>query len=587
MSNRLAQQTSPYLALHAHDPVDWYPWGEEAFALARETRKPIFLSVGYASCHWCHVMHRESFKDPATARVLNDRFVSIKVDRESRPDVDEVYMAYVVAANGHGGWPMSVFLTPELIPVVGGTYFPPVRAYGVPAFSEVLEQVHRAFTQRGDEVADGSQEALGYLRAMFAPVKPSHIAMEPIEKTARALIASVDPQHGGFGGAPKFPQAPVTDFLLDYHRATGNERALDAVESTMECMVRGGIYDQAGGGISRYATDAAWLIPHFEKMLYDNGMLLTTLAALHHLRPRDEWAYAIRQTAEFLQRDLSTPSGALASSLSADTEGEEGKTYVWSFEELAGLLGEQELALAEECLSVTRAGNWEDVNILTRPDGRDGRSEQVDRLLARLFEERRKRTQPDRDDKVIVSWNALAARGLMAGGIAIGDESIANRGVHLTRALLDQAVDANDGVVRIVGADDGIRLLEDAAGLAVACLDAWRLSGDDKLLAAAGRLMQKARDRFYDGDGTWYMTPEDTELPVRPREQHDSPLPSGPSLAALASLQLALATGDDIHRQAAEKTLARLISLAERSPFAAGTALSAALGLAMSEVGTG
>ena len=255
MTNRLAEQTSPYLRIHSEDPVDWFPWGEEAFARARDEGKPIFLSIGYASCHWCHVMHRESFKDPVIAEMLNDRFVSVKVDRESRPDVDEVYMAYVVAANGHGGWPMTVFLTPELVPVVGGTYFPPERSFGIPSFAEVLEQVGSAFYDRNAEVLEASGEAAGYLRAMFAPVKPSEITSETVEKVARTLVASTDPQHGGFGGAPKFPQAPVTDFLLHYHAATGDPRALKAVETTVECMVRGGIYDQAGGGLARYATE--------------------------------------------------------------------------------------------------------------------------------------------------------------------------------------------------------------------------------------------------------------------------------------------------------------------------------------------
>lgn len=573
MTNRLASERSPYLALHGNDPVDWYPWGPEAHERARQERRPVFLSVGYASCHWCHVMQRESFKDPAIAEVLNERFVSIKVDRESRPDIDEVYMAYVVAANGHGGWPMSVFLTPDLVPIMGGTYFPPVRTFGMPSFSEVLEQVAVTFEHAPGDVEKAAGQAAEYLRAMFAPMPPSPVTQDVVDKAARTLIASADPRHGGFGKAPKFPQAPVTDFLLAYHEALDAPRALAAAEFAVERMIRGGIYDQAGGGIARYATDDEWLVPHFEKMLYDNGMLLSTLAALHLLAPRDEWAHAMRETAAFLERDLRV-EGGYASSLSADTLGEEGATYVWSHADLAEHLSHEELGLAETHLGITPGGNWEGTSILTRSSGRDADAEKVDALLIKLLRMRGDRPQPDVDDKVIVSWNALAARGLISAGDAIGDAALTARGIALVRSLIDSAVSPEGDVARIVGSEEP-GVLEDAVGLAAAALAAWRATEDAEMMSNAKRLFDRAVAHFHEGDGVWYMTPAATDLPIRPREQHDSPLPSGPSLAAGVALALGVGTGDADYIELASATLARQTGLADRSPFAAGTALEA------------
>ena len=576
MPNRLATETSPYLRLHADDPVDWHPWGQEAFDLARDTGRPIFLSIGYASCHWCHVMHRESFRDPATAAALNDGFVSIKVDRESRPDVDEVYMAYVVAANGHGGWPMTVFLTPQLLPVFGGTYFPPESAHNMPSFLDVLDEVSGAFGDR-PHVADATAEsAMEYLRVMFEPPLAQMPGAALLHRSADEILGSVDRVHGGFGGAPKFPQAPVTDFLLAYYRFAGDDRALDAAEAQLRAMLRGGIFDQAGGGIARYTVDDNWLVPHFEKMLYDNAQLLTSLAALHTERPHDEWAHAMRATADFLERDLTSPGGALYSSLSADTLGDEGATYVWTYDELAEFLPPADLAIAEDYLGVTLDGNWEGCNVLTRCGGRAEAAETVDRVLAELLAERLQRPQPEVDTKVLVSWNALAARGLMVAGAALDDAALAERGVALTRHLLEQAVAADGGVVHLLGdeASEGVRLAEDAAALALAAVLAHEATGDTGLLASAIRILDRAVDLFAE-DGVWFMTPADTELPLRPREQHDSPTSTGASLAALAALRLWRVTEEPRFRALAEDTLSRMVPIAEHSPFAAGTALVA------------
>jgi uncharacterized protein len=577
MPNRLADETSPYLRMHADDPVDWHPWGTEAFDLARDTGRPIFLSVGYASCHWCHVMHRESFRDQATADALNDRFVPVKVDRESRPDVDEVYMAYVVAANGHGGWPMSVFLTSQLLPVFGGTYFPPESAHNMPSFLDVLDEVSGAFGDR-PHVADATAEsAIEYLRVMFAPPLAELPGAALLHRSADDLLCQVDRAHGGFGGAPKFPQAPVTDFLLAYHGFTGDERALEAASAQMRAMVRGGIFDQAGGGIARYTVDDNWLVPHFEKMLYDNAQLLTMLAELHAAAPDEEWAHAMRSTADFLDRDLAAPGGAFASSLSADTLGEEGATYVWTYDDLADFLPPRDLALAEDYLGVTLNGNWEEgVNILTRHEGRAKDAEAVDRVLGELLAERQQRPQPDVDTKMLVSWNALAARGLLGAGEALDDAGLIERGVQLTRHLLERAVADDGGVVHLLGdkASEGVRLVEDASALALAAVLAHEADGDSSLLASAIKILDHAEHLFAE-DGVWYMTPADTELPLRPREQHDSPTPTGASLAALAALRIWRLTEEPRFRALAEDALARMVPIAERSPLAAGTALAA------------
>jgi uncharacterized protein YyaL (SSP411 family) len=580
MPNHLADKTSPYLRAHADDPVDWYPWGDEAFTRAQELDRPIFLSIGYASCHWCHVMHRESFADSPIAEQLNASFVSIKVDREERPDVDELYMAYVVAANGHGGWPMSVFLTPELVPFFGGTYFPPEPRHGTPGFSHVLGQLQSVFLTRRGEIEKIAEETLSHTAAMFAPAEPVDITRELVDAAADRLVSQADPRHGGFGPAPKFPQAPVTDFLLEHHLATGNAPSLAVVETALEAMVRGGIYDQAGGGIARYAVDAAWVVPHFEKMLYDNALLLSTLACLHRIAPRDEWAHAMRGTIAFLERDLEV-DGFFASSLDADTLGKEGATYVWSYEELTGLLDADELALARDQLGVTPDGNFEGANILVRPAGRRRDAERADDVLGKLLSARRLRPQPARDDKIIVSWNALAARGLMRAGDALGDAEFIERGVSLTRMLIDHAVHDDGNVQRLVGdsASSEVRILEDAAGLALAALEAADFADDEALVTSARHAYDVAYDAFCDGEGTWYVAPFDTELPVRPRDRHDNPTPSGAALAALAALRLGAATGETPYRSICEQAVARLAPAAFRSPSGAGAALSAMLEL--------
>jgi len=579
MPSPLAAAVSPYLRQHAEDPVAWFAWGPDAFSSAREQQKPIFLSVGYAACHWCHVMHRESFADEATAKALNDGFVAIKVDREELPHVDEVYMSYIVATSGGGGWPMSVFLTPELRPFFGGTYFPAEARGGMPAFRDVLSEVARAWSEDRASVEFTAMGAHDYLGAMTAVPRPTELSAQIVGDAAHTVLRFADPVRGGFGAAPKFPQAPVTDFLLAYHNESDDDTALDAVEAALRAMVRGGIYDQAGGGIARYATDAAWLVPHFEKMLYDNAQLLSTLARLHGKRPCDEWAHAMRQTAEFLVRDLSAPAGGFCAALDADTGGIEGAPYVWTRDELAAFLSADELALAEDSLGVTAGGNWEGTTILTRADGRAGDAQAVDALLVRILEQRSLRPQPAVDTKVVTSWNALAARGLIAAGRVLADDSLMRAGLDTVAFLLDSAVDG-EHVVHVV--DDPavavVRLAEDYAGLVAACLDAHDATGDREFLARAISLHAEAQRLFVFHGAVW-MIPSTTELPVRPRERHDGPTPTGAALMAANALRLSRLAEDPEQHSLARELLERLATDAAEFPLAHGTALEALVGL--------
>ncbi|HEY3318080.1 MAG TPA: thioredoxin domain-containing protein [Coriobacteriia bacterium] len=572
--NRLAGSRSPYLLMHAEDPIDWRPWGKEALAFARETQRPIFLSSGYSACHWCHVMHRDSFTDPEIAEILNESFVPVKVDRELRPDVDSVYMDYVVATTGHGGWPMSVFLSPEGLPLLGGTYFPKTPLPRTPAFREVVLTVRDVWQNDRASAEKAGQAALAFLAEQVAPKAAEPPTPPLIDYAAESMLRGSDQVHGGFGDAPKFPQAPVLLFLLAYAQRTGDPEVLYQTESAVQAMLGGGIFDQAGGGIARYATDEAWLVPHFEKMLYDNGLLLSVLGRLYALAQQDEYAHAARQTAAFLQRDLAAPGGGFYAALSADTDGVEGATYVWRYEELAEILTAEELQTAERHLGVTREGNWEGTNILTRREGREEEPEAVDRVLERILQARSGRPQPDVDTKVLTSWNALAARGLMEAGGAIGDREMTGLGVAVVRTLLDAVSDAE--VPRESSERGGVRLLEDHAALVAACLTAYETLGEESFLADAERLQSSAVERFEDG-GLLYMTEADTELPVRPREQGDTPTPSGPATLVENALRLHALTGEQGYLEWAGAALPQFHKLEEFAPEHAGTSLLAAM----------
>ncbi len=544
--NGLDRESSAYLRAHANDPVKWHPWNAKTFATARKLNRPIFLSIGYQSCHWCHVMQRESFRDADTAAILSRLCIPVKVDREVRPDVDALYMAYVQASTGSGGWPMSVFLTPDGAPFFGGTYFPrisPGERY--PAFRDVLEVVRSSWVLSREHTDEVAEEALDFLRTQqLGAHKP--LTRHILDDAATHILASEDPRHGGFGGSPKFPQATQLSFLAAYTALSNDERPAQSALRALLAMVRGGVFDHAGGGLFRYSVDEQWLVPHFEKMLYDQGLLLSTIAQLAPFADsttRDELAQIARSTGRFLTRDLPRPDGGFYSSIDAEAGGVEGDTYVWTHDELATFLTPAELELAEEFLGVSEAGNWErHTTILTRRAGRDAEGDQagaVNAVLDRIFQERAARTQPAVIDNTIVSWNALAARGLIEAGHALSEPELVTAGLSAVDWLCDTAVWRTD-VLHAIGdrsvAD--IRFLEDAANTVAALLAAHTTGERPKALKLARKLHNATSKRFTTDSGL-VMSVGDPLLPMSVIEQDDAPTPAGASVHAENELQLA------------------------------------------------
>ncbi|HWH24526.1 MAG TPA: thioredoxin domain-containing protein, partial [Candidatus Limnocylindria bacterium] len=428
-TNRLASETSPYLLQHAHNPVDWYPWGEEALALARAEERPIFLSIGYAACHWCHVMERESFEDKQTARLLNEHFVAVKVDREERPDLDAIYMDAVQQMTGQGGWPMSVFLTPDGRPFYAGTYFPDQPRHGMPSFRQVLEGVAAAWRERRDDVEQAGSKVAAAIdaatraQAAAAPAAGERLAGWMLDAAVVAFERTFDARHGGWGGAPKFPQPMAIDFLLREHLRSADARPLAMARRSLDALAAGGIYDHLGGGFARYATDERWLVPHFEKMLYDNALLVRAFSHAWQITGEPRYAEVVAETIAFVEREMTAPDGGFISSLDADTDGDEGGTYVWQKAEIDSLLG-REAALFADAYGVTAGGNWEGRTILSRVRTDEELAAAVgiapeavrERLSAarrKLFAARQQRPQPARDEKVLAAWN-----GLMIGALA-------------------------------------------------------------------------------------------------------------------------------------------------------------------------
>ncbi|MDO8963657.1 MAG: DUF255 domain-containing protein [Coriobacteriia bacterium] len=579
MPNRLADAASPYLRQHADDPVDWHPWGDEAFALAAELDRPVFLSCGYSACHWCHVMQRESFRDADTAALLNARFVSIKVDRELRPDVDALYMDYVAASTGSGGWPMTVFLTPGKLPLVAGTYFPKKARAGLPSFTDVLRSVDAAYRDDAARLADVAAQARDFLVARAAPRHAEPIDRPLIDAAASSLLKFADVVHGGFGGAPKFPQWPLLGFLAAYQRHSPEPDIEFVLELTLTAILRGGTFDQVGGGVHRYAVDADWRVPHFEKMLCDQGLLLSALAAAAPFATSDairaEYAHAARQTAAFLQRELSLPGGGFCASLSAEAGGEEGEPYEWTRAQLEAALDTADLAMAEAFLGAPAAGDTRALT-LTRAGGREGDADALDAILLLLLAARQSRPHPDRDEKLLTGWNAIAARGLLDAARAFGDDAMASLGLN-TALVCDRAA-GDDGVVREPSdpSTAGVRLIEDAAHLVAALLTAAEVTGDESLRRRAEAVHADTLARFADGPRL-FATAADTDLPVRPREEGDGAVPSGSSTVIENAVRLGAAGCGDAHLTFAGEALAEWWAVIDMSPEHAGSALSAAL----------
>lgn len=581
--NRLAKETSPYLLQHAHNPVEWYPWGDEAFARARTENRPVLLSVGYSACHWCHVMERESFENENTARVMNELFVNVKVDREERPDVDSIYMQAVQAMNGHGGWPMTVFLTPELVPFWGGTYFPPEDRHGMPSFTRVLQAVSDAYRHRQDDV----QRVASSMREMYASTRDrarstGALSREHLARAMRSLLAQHDQRHGGFGDAPKFPQPMAMEFLLQQWARTGNEAALEVVRHTFRRMARGGIYDQVGGGFARYSVDAYWLVPHFEKMLYDNALLLRVGVHLAQANDTaktgdDEPRRVCFEIIEWLRREMTSPGGGFYSTLDADSEGEEGKFYLWDEAELRALLGSDANAMMEYW-GVTAAGNFEGRNILTVAHDTPPRGVKVDARQV-LYEARAKRVWPGKDEKILSSWNGLMLRAVAEASRVFGDALHRDLAVKNGEFLFREMVKGGrvyrshkDGVSRIPG------FLEDYAAVALGSLALYELTFERAWLDRARALADSMVEWFWDDDAqAFFDTPSDGEnLVTRPRDTTDNATPSGTSLAAELLLRIGDVLGDADMTRRGGFVLETVSEPMSRYPLAFGHALTAA-----------
>jgi len=582
-TNRLALETSPYLQQHAHNPVDWYPWGPEALGRARTEEKPIFLSIGYAACHWCHVMERESFEDPATAELMNREFVAIKVDREERPDLDDVYLAAVQAMTGSGGWPLNVFLTTELQPFFGGTYFPPDDRHGMPSFPRVLAAVADAWhTRRAEVVGQGGMLAAHLREQLEVPPGRAEPELTQLDAAVARLTAAFDGRNGGFGGAPKFPAPMTLEFLLRMWRRGGDPAVLRMVTTTLDRMAAGGIHDQLGGGFARYATDAIWLVPHFEKMLYDNAQLAHAYLEAYRATGEERYRAIVISTLDFMLDELATSDGGLASALDADSEGEEGRFYVWSYDEFSAVLRDAGLEDAQAGVLVaywglTAEGNWEGRTVLSVV-GPAPPADLLDVARAALLDARSRRIRPARDDKAIAAWNGLALRALAEAGLTLDHH----------RYL--EAADALGGFVRGTLLRDGDRLwrtarnreahtpafLEDYACLADGFLTLHGALGRADDLELTRRLIQRAVSDFWDdaSGAFWDTSGEHDAIVARPRSVVDGATPSGNAVAADVLLKLALLTGEaDLDRRA-RSILGVVAGGLDRQPSAFGRMLS-------------
>jgi uncharacterized protein YyaL (SSP411 family) len=584
--NRLASETSPYLLQHARNPVDWYPWGDEAFERARREDKPVLLSVGYAACHWCHVMERESFEDEATAALMNAHFVSVKVDREERPDVDAIYMDAVQAMTGSGGWPMTAFLTPEGRPFYAGTYFPPEPRHGMPAFRQVLTGIAQAWRDRRDEVMErGARVVAAIGRSAELTGSDAPLDDDAAVAAMDTLRSGFDPRWGGFGGAPKFPQPTTLGFVL--RRAVrGAAGALEMVKTTLDRMADGGIHDQVGGGFARYATDAAWHVPHFEKMLYDNAQLAQLYTRAWQVTGEERYRSVVADTLDHLLRDMRDPGGGFWSSQDADSEGVEGRFFVWSWEELLGLVGEP----VARAFGALPEGNWEGTNVLWHPRpvaavaeeaamGTDELARRVEEARAVLFAAREERVRPRIDDKVLTAWNAIAVSALAEAGRAMDVAGYVEAARTCAAFLLDHLRDERGRVLRSWrgGVAGRPGFADDHALLASALLTLYETTFELRWFEASRTLAEGLLERFHDEErGGFFQTAADAErLVVRPKELYDHATPSGNAAAAEVLLRLAALTGEARYEEAALGALRLVRDVMGRAPTAFGHALSA------------
>jgi uncharacterized protein YyaL (SSP411 family) len=579
--NRLHLETSPYLLQHKDNPVAWHAWGPEAFETARRENKPVLLSVGYAACHWCHVMAHESFEDPATAALMNELFVNIKVDREERPDVDTIYMTALSLLGEQGGWPLTMFLTPKGEPFWGGTYFPPEPRYGRPSFTQVLNSVAQVYRNAGDKIAHNTQALIGALQKLSQGVDKASAAISPemLDTIAERVLREIDPVHGGIGGAPKFPHVPHYELLWRAWLRTGKEAFRAAVVHSLTQMSEGGIYDHLGGGFARYATDAAWLVPHFEKMLYDNAQLLENLALVWAETRTPLFAQRAHETATWVLREMITDDGAFAASLDADSEGEEGRYYVWTEAEIDALLGD-DATLFKRAYDVRAGGNWEGKTILNRlhrPTLSAEDEAKLAGLRARLLEVRERRVHPGRDDKVLTDWNGLMIAALVEAGLVFGEPAwiaAAAKAYGFIRPLM---TDGRVPHAYRMGRTTGQGLLDDHAQFARAAIKLFEATGNTAYLDDARTIVAALDARFWDNArGGYFLTPDDaTDLIVRTRNAVDNATPSGNGTMVGVLARLAVLTGDDGYRARAQAVVDGFSGEIERNFFPLATLLNA------------
>jgi uncharacterized protein YyaL (SSP411 family) len=594
MPNRLANETSPYLLQHANNPVNWYPWGQEALDAAKAEDKPILLSVGYSACHWCHVMERESFENPQIAALMNDSFVSIKVDREERPDIDSIYMTAVQALTGHGGWPMTVFLTPDGKPFYGGTYFPPEDRGGMPAFPRVLSALAEAYANDRENVTQTTGQLIERMEQMAAVNTGNGMPLNEgvLDQAFKGIASDFDDRYGGIGIQPKFPQPMMYEFLLRYHLRTQNAEALDMVELTLERMAAGGIYDQIGGGFHRYSTDTYWLVPHFEKMLYDNALLVQLYLHAYQITEKPKYRKIVEETLAYVTREMTSPEGGFYSAQDADSEGVEGKFFVWLPSDVSAILGEEDGEIVNRYYGVTPHGNFEGKNILhvvingaTLAADEEISLEKFDELVvtakSKLLEARSRRVAPQRDDKVLTSWNGMMLRAFSEAGAVLGNSDYIAIAKQNANFLLDRMVKDGRLLRTYRASEDGSvgqgiaklnGYLEDYAFLIDGLLALHEATFGQRWLSEAIKLGQDMVALFWDDStGQFYDTGNDHEaLIVRPRDFSDNAIPSGSSMASGVMLRLALITGDNTLKDKAEAGLDSVRDVMTSYPSGAG-----------------
>ncbi len=568
--NRLAAEKSPYLLQHAQNPVDWYPWGEEAFAKARLENKPIFLSIGYSTCHWCHVMERESFENHDIAALLNHSFVSIKVDREERPDVDQVYMSAIQMMTGSGGWPLTVFMTPDGKPFTGGTYFPPEDRWGRSGMKTLLPRVAEVWKTKREEIEKNGNEMMSLLQARAVKSTDHTLGREIFDQAFHQFEANYDPRKGGFGQAPKFPRSHELSFLLRYWKRTGEAAALEMVRRTLSQMAFGGMYDQLGGGFHRYSTDSQWLIPHFEKMLYDQAILAQTYSEAFQATGENDYAETALEIFQYVLRDMTDPKGGFYSAEDADSEGEEGKFYAWLPQEIERVLGKDDAAVFNAVYGVTAQGNFEHKTSvlhlqrsLTESAESAGKMAEAFReslkvMRQKLFEYRKKRIHPYKDDKILTSWNGLMISAFVKGGRALGNEALIQAASGCADFLLTNMLKNGKLLRRYRNGDAAIEAFqEDYAFLALALFDLYEATFNARWLRECKKLTDLMLELFWDesAGGFFYTSKEGEKLIARAKEYYDGAVPSGNSIAAMLLIRLARVTGDSQYETKAQRTV--------------------------------